>query len=394
MNNSTICYGKGEAIKPQKIENKIKKEKQRIDYLLLTVIFVLLILGAMMVYSAGYPYASSHYGDGGYYIKRQSIFIFIGCFAMGIFSMLPISVYKRSAPYFYGVCAVLLVIVLFGGFSEGVAKRWLGIPGTPLSFQPSELMKLGIVLILSWYFGRGNEKKGIFKEIIIPGMFLFGACGLVLLEKHLSGTVIIALIGLFVLFVYGAGIKKMSLIYGATASIGATVFLLTNSYAMKRIQSFLNPDADMLSDKWQTTQGLYAIGSGGFFGLGYMNSRQKYSYVSEPQNDFIFTIWCEEMGFIGAIALIGLFLILIWRGYSVAFHSPDTFSFLLAFGITSQVGIQAFLNMAVVTDLIPNTGISLPFFSYGGSSLVILLAEMGILLSISRSSKQRNRRLV
>jgi cell division protein FtsW len=310
-------------------------------------------------------------------------------------SHVPIEIYKRSSPYFYGICAVLLVIVLFGGFSEGVAKRWLGIPGTPLSFQPSELMKLGIVFILAWYADKNKENKiRITKEIIVPGVFLFGACGLVLLEKHLSGTVIIALIGLLVIFLSGTSLKKMLISYGSVATIGATVFLLTNSYAMKRIESFLNPNADFLSDKWQTTQGLYAIGSGGFFGLGYMNSIQKYSYVSEPQNDFIFTIWCEEMGFIGAIMLIFFFLLLIWRGYTIAFYAQDRFSTFVAFGISSQIGIQAFLNMAVVTDLVPNTGISLPFFSYGGSSLVILLAEMGILLSISRYSRLRNRRIV
>lgn len=179
----------------------------------------------------------------------------------------------------------------------------------------------------------------------------------------------------------------MAFSYGLTALVGGVIFLLTNSYAMKRIESFLNPNADVLSDKWQTTQGLYAIGSGGFFGLGFSNSRQKYNYVSEPQNDFIFTIWCEEMGFFGALLVIFLFVLLIWRGYNIALRASDTFSSLMAFGITSQVGIQSFLNMLVVTDLIPNTGISLPFFSYGGSSLVILLAEMGILLSVSRNAR-------
>ena len=208
-----------------------------------------------------------------------------------------------------------------------------------------------------------------------------------MLEKHLSGTLIIAFIGISVLFVAGISVKKMSVSYGATAIVAGTVFLLTNSYAMKRIESFFDPNADVLSDKWQTMQGLYAVGSGGFFGVGYLNSRQKYSYVSEPQNDFIFTIWCEEMGFFGAILVIVLFVLLLWRGYRIAINASNTFSSLVAFGITAQIGIQSLLNMLVVTDLIPNTGISLPFFSYGGSSLVILLAEMGILLSVSRTSK-------
>ena len=376
-------------------ENSLRRVKNGVDKFLLLLLAVLLTLGTLMIASASYPYALSHYGDGAYYIKRQMIFLCIGLCAMYVLSIFPMNFYKKFSPYFYGVCAILLVIVLFGGFSEGIAKRWLGIPGTPLSFQPSELMKLGIILVLAWYIDKNYEvKKGIFKEVIIPGIFLFGACALVLLEKHLSGTIIIALIGISILFIGGIGIKKMLLIYGSTGIVGGIVFLLTNSYAMKRIESFFNPNADVLSDKWQTTQGLYAIGSGGFFGLGYMNSIQKYSYVSEPHNDFIFTIWCEEMGFIGAIVLISVFLLLIWRGYTIAFYATDKFSTLVAFGIASQIGIQALLNMAVVTDLIPNTGISLPFFSYGGSSLVILLAEMGILLSISRNSRQRNRRII
>ncbi len=372
-----------EVERPQKYKIRVKS-----DRVLLTILFTLLILGTIMIASASYPYASSHYGDGSYYIKRQAIFLCIGIATMLFTSNVSISFYKKMSPYFYAICVVLLVVVLFGGFSEGVAKRWLGIPGTPLSFQPSELMKLGIILSLAWYIDKKlTQKSNIVSEIILPGVILFSACGLVLLEKHLSGTVIIALIGISVLFIGGINARKMALVYGMTALAGGVVFLLTNSYAMKRIQSFLNPNADVLSDKWQTTQGLFAIGSGGLFGLGLGNSRQKYSYVSEPQNDFIFTIWCEETGFVGAILVIILFLILIWRGYIIAMRAPDTFSSLVAFGITSQIGIQSFLNMLVVTDLIPNTGISLPFFSYGGSSLVILLAEMGILLSISKISR-------
>lgn len=358
------------------------------DKAILFIIITLLTLGTLMIASASYPYATVHYGDGYYYIKRQIVFLCIGISAMIFFGNLQMEIYKRFSPAFYGVCMALLIIVLFGGFSEGIAKRWLGIPGTPLSFQPSELMKLGIILMLAWYVEKNREKNsGLLKEIILPGILLFGACGLVLLEKHLSGTIIIAFIGISVLFIGGASVKRMISVYGVTAFLGGIVFLLTNSYAMKRIESFLNPNADVLSDKWQTTQGLYAIGSGGFFGLGFFQSRQKYSYVSEPQNDFIFTIWCEELGYFGAVLLIFLYLLLIWRGYKIAFGANDMFSSLVAFGITSQIAIQSLLNMLVVTDLIPNTGISLPFFSYGGSSLVILLAEMGILLSVSKKSR-------
>ena len=371
--------------------SQAKKKKSKLnpfDFSLLVYVLLLLILGAFMVFSASYPYGLSHNQDGTYYIKRHMIFLAIGIVVMLLLSRVPIYVYKKITPAFYGLSIILLILVLIGGFSEGLAKRWLGIPGTPLSFQPSELMKLGVVMMLSWYFDFSAEKKKKpWIDISMPGLILFIPCLLVLLEKHLSGTIILALIGLFVIFISGVQIRKMLIAYGVTGLIGGGIFLLTNSYALKRIESFLNPNADILSDKWQTTQGLYAIGSGGLFGLGYWNSRQKYSYVSEPQNDFIFTIWCEEMGYVGAIVLICLYILLIFRGFKIAFSSNDVFSSLTAFGISSQVGIQAILNMLVVTDTVPNTGISLPFFSYGGSSLVILLAEMGILLSISRKAR-------
>ncbi len=369
--------------------SNVEKINPACDRGLIVIIAVLLGLGTMMVFSAGYPYANAHYGDGYYYFKRQLIFLSIGIATMVVSSRIPSELYRRFAPTFYFICIGLLVLVLLGGFSEGVAKRWLGIPGTPLSFQPSELMKLGIILMLSWWMDKMRDSKNTFaKEIIIPGLILFGACGLVLLEKHLSGTVILALIGLSILFISGTSIKRMMLSYGLMGIGGAAGFLFTNEYAMKRIESFFDSNADILSDKWQTTQGLYAIGSGGLWGRGIGNSVQKYSYVSEPQNDFIFTIWCEETGYIGAVLLIMLFLILIIKGFKIAQRANTLFSSLVAFGITSQIGIQAFLNMAVVSDLIPNTGISLPFFSYGGSSLVILMMEMGILLSISKGVRK------
>ena len=365
-----------------------KTRTQKADVKLLLTIFALLAAGTVIVFSASFPNATAHYGDGYYYVKRQGVFLVLGILVMLFVSKIPMAFYKKISFAFYILCTALLLLVLVGGFSEGVAKRWLGIPGTPLSFQPSELMKLGIILMLAWWIDRNKDKPKNFKnEILIPGAIIFGACALVLLEKHLSGTVILALIGLCLLFISGASIKKMFLTYATVGIVGASAFLATNDYAMKRIESFLNPQADLLSDKWQTTQGLYAIGSGGLWGKGIGNSLQKYSYVSEPQNDFIFTIWCEETGYIGAIVLITLFLILVLNGFRIAFNASDLFSSIVAFGISCQIGIQTLLNIAVVTDLIPNTGISLPFFSYGGSSLVILLLEMGILLSISRKAR-------
>lgn len=363
------------------------KKIDRIGIKFIIVLAVLLILGSIIIFSASYPYASSRYGDGAYYIKKHCVFLIIGISIMIGISFIPMEYIKKFSLPFYIGTIILLLAVLIVGSSEGVAKRWLVIPGTPISFQPSELMKLGITLILGLFFSKNYKKEdNLLNSIILPGVLLFLSCGLVLIEKHLSGTIIIAIIGLVIIFVSGASLKHMLLFYGITGFIGAGAFLLTNDYAMKRIISFFDSEADILSDKWQTTQGLYAIGSGGLFGLGIGNSRQKYSYVSEPQNDFIFTIWCEETGLIGAILLILLFTLLIYYGYKIVFNLKDTFSSLVTFGIITQIAIQTILNMAVVTDLIPNTGISLPFFSYGGSSLVILLAEMGIILSASKKT--------
>ncbi|MBQ9121342.1 MAG: putative lipid II flippase FtsW [Clostridia bacterium] len=365
------------------------------DRFFLVLVLLLVSLGSIIVFSASYPYALAKTGDSMYYIKRQTIFLMLGLFFMVIAARFPYKLYKKFAVPAYGVAMLLLVAVLFVGISEGSAKRWIGVGS--ITIQPSEIMKLALVLMLAWYMDRyqksvqerRNKREMIVRGVLFPGLILAAACGLVLLEKHLSGTIILAAIGMIVLIIGGVHIGWTALIYGSIGIAGATVFLMTNSYALARIKTFLSPVEDLLGADWQTTQGLYAIGSGGFFGVGIGNSRQKYSYVSQPQNDFVFTIWCEETGFLGALLVVALFILLLWRGYVIAMHAPDTFSSLAAFGITSQVGIQALLNMAVVTDLIPNTGISLPFFSYGGSSLVLLLTEMGVVLSISRYSNQR-----
>ena len=365
------------------------------DRQFLVLVLLLVSLGSIIVFSASYPYALAKMGDSMYYIKRQTAFLALGLFFMVIAARFPYKLYKKFAIPAYGVALLLLVAVLFIGLTEGSAKRWIGVGS--ITVQPSEIMKLALVLMLAWYLDRyqhmvqerRDKKTMIVRGVLIPGVILGAACGLVLLEKHLSGTIILAAIGMIVLIIGGVHIGWTALIYGTIGLTGATVFLMTNQYALERIKSFLSPVEDILGADWQTTQGLYAIGSGGFFGVGIGNSRQKYSYVSQPQNDFVFTIWCEETGFLGALLVVALFLLLLWRGYVIAMHAPDTFSALTVFGITSQVGIQALLNMAVVTDLIPNTGISLPFFSYGGSSLVLLLTEMGIVLSISRHSTQR-----
>ena len=260
------------------------------------------------------------------------------------------------------------------------------------NIQPSEIMKVSLVLILAWYIDKYRDKMKkctAFWETykygtLFPALFVGVACGLVILEKHLSGTVILGVLGLAVMIVGGCHLwyTLATALAGGTAAVA--VFLMANPYALKRITTFTSENADKLGEAWQTTQGILAIGSGGLFGVGFSESRQKFGYVSMAHNDFIFTIWCEELGFVGAVLLIALFGVFVWRGYVIAMRAPDTFSMLTVFGITTQVGLQAFLNMMVVCDIIPNTGISLPFFSYGGSSLIMLMVEMGLILSISR----------
>ena len=371
------------------------------DRIFLALVIILVCLGSIMVFSASYPYAESKFGDSMYYIRRQLIFAAAGIVAMFLISKIPYHFFRLITPIAYGVGLLLLAATLLFGNSEGVAKRWLGIPNTSFSFQPSELMKVALVLMLAWYLerrrdevvlrGRSNRKTTILYGIVFPLLIIGPAVGLVLLEKHLSGTVILLAIGIAVLFAGGSHVGWMSLIFGTGGLAAGGVFIATNPYALSRLMGYINGRGTMEAsdDRLQTVYGLLAIGSGGFLGLGLGQSRLKYRWVPAAHNDFIFTIWCEEMGFVGAVALILLFAALVWRGYIIAMRAPDTFSSLTVFGLTTHVAVQVILNIAVVTDILPNTGITLPFFSYGGTSLLILMAEMGIILSISRHSLQK-----
>ncbi|MBE6598675.1 MAG: putative lipid II flippase FtsW [Ruminococcaceae bacterium] len=380
-----------EAEKERKWQEDIVRVKGGVDKIMLAIILVLVCLGSIMVFSASYPVAVAEGKDSLYYVGRQIRFVAIGSAFMLAASLFPYKWYKKWGPFVaYGVSVLLLIAVLFIGKSEGEAKRWIGFGG--FTIQPSELMKVSIVLILAWYVekfkpqidARLDRWHTIKYNVVGPGIFVGIACVLILLEKHLSGTIITGLVALAVMFVGGCHFGWTALIFGICGAAAGGLFLIANPYALKRITTFTDDNADKLDELYQTTQGIYAIGSGGLWGLGFGQSRQKYSYVSAAHTDFIFSIWCEEMGFIGGIFLVALFIAFVWRGYVIASRAPDTFSMLTAFGITTHVGLQAFLNMCVASDIIPNTGISLPFFSYGGSSLIVLLAEMGLLLSISR----------
>lgn len=375
----------------------IVRTRSGVDRPMLVLVLVLLALGTVAVFSASYPAAIADGLNALYYVKKQLIFVVIGAVAMAITTALPYTFYKNMAPAAFGLVTLLLLAVPFIGIDYQGTKRWIGIPGTDLSIQPSELMKIAIVIILAWYYDKFRErvtdrlhfKNTFFFGVIFPALFVGVACGLVIIEKHLSATAIIAAIGLSVMLIGGSHIGITLGGAGVTGFAAFKIYIAKNAYAANRVNTMLDENANVLAEKWQTTQGLLAIGSGGLFGVGLGSGRLKFSYVSEAQNDFIFTIWCEETGFVGAVLVILLYLAFIWRGFKIAMHAPDTFSALLVYGLTAHVGIQAFLNILVVTDNMFNTGVSLPFFSYGGSSLVVLLAEMGMILSVSKHSFQK-----
>ena len=291
---------------------------------------------------------------------------------------------------------ILLLLVLLIGSSYGSgATRWIQIG--PISIQPSEIAKMAVVLCIALIMSKyekqiANRQKfgGQFRYGVLFPMLTFGfICGLVMLEHHLSGIIIIGLVGLVTMYIGGTD-KKWFLWLFAIGGTAVVLVLLFSEYAMLRVTTWLNiENVDPLGSAWQTLQGLNAIGSGGFFGRGLGNSQQKYGYVSQPQNDFIFTIVCEELGFIGALAVVLLFALLVWRGFRIAAKAPDKFSAIVVYGLIAKVALQTILNIAVVTNSIPNTGISLPFFSSGGTSLILQIFEMGIILSISRYSYQK-----
>jgi len=264
------------------------------------------------------------------------------------------------------------------------AIRWIQLPGIG-TFQPSELAKIAVILCfssLATIYGR--KKMRTLRWGILPFMGIIGVFAVEMMwEKHLSGTMIIAAIGMVIIFFAGANLFWFGL-GGCGIAAAGIWYISTHSYAMDRIRIWLDPFIDPLGDGWQGVQAQLAIGSGGFWGLGLGQSRQKHLYLPEPANDFVFAVWCEEMGFVGAVLLVVLFALLIWRGYYIALNASDRFGTLLAAGITTQVAVQTFLNLCVVTGLMPITGAALPFFSYGGTALLIQLAEMGILLAISR----------
>ena len=417
------------------------------DTAFLLIVLVLLAFGLIMVFSASYAYALNYEGDSFYYIKKQGFFAVLGIIGMLVISRIDYRFFKKFWPVIYGIGIALLVCVFIPGLSvstETGVSRWVGVGS--ITFQPSEFAKFAVIVTFAALIYKNYPKIKTFRYGIIPFVILLApVLVLIYLEPHLSGLIIIVSIAAIMMFVGGVRLRHMlALLLAAVILLGGFMLIKSamdggeeeaagqavttvqtdsttsttqegddassatqeetvqedssgggffESYQWRRIQNWLDPfgrsegsgyDTDITGEVWQTCQSLLAIGSGGIMGLGLGNSRQKYMYLPEPQNDFIFAIVCEELGLIGAILVILLFVLLVYRGFVIANRAPNKFASMLVVGITIQIGIQALFNIAVVTNAFPNTGISLPFFSYGGTALMMQLFEMGVILNISR----------
>lgn len=364
-------------------------EAPSVDYPFLILVLLALAVGLIMLYSASF--AQSEY-DTGYtsstrYLQKQAVCALIGLAAMFFFSRIPAQLWYRLAwPLYFG-SIVLLLSVLVVGESVNGARRWINVAG--IQFQPSELAKFTMILL----FGRLTRQFGDRAEKFRYGVLGFGLAMLgilvpLALEKHLSAIMLMGMVGVVMMFVAGTRAKWLLAGAGAAAAF-VVVYVSLMGYAGDRITAWLHPERDPGDTGYQILQSLYAIGSGGLFGLGFGKSRQKYLYLPFQYNDYIFAVICEELGLVGATAIIVLLAALILRGYWIALHAKDRFSTVLAAGLITLIAVQTVLNLGVVTNLLPSTGISLPFFSYGGTALAVNLGEMGIVLSISRHREER-----
>lgn len=372
-------------------------QKGMIDVPFLLITMALVLFGCVMVYSASSVYAEQYHDDNTYFIARHLVFLLMSvAFTAVIVKFCTPLFWKDFGYVLYAVSVILLLLVLVIGSDLGSgAKRWLDFGF--ITVQPSEIAKIALVLtmarfmsshekqILSEHRFGGNFKYGV----LFPGIMIAVLVVLVAMERHISGIMILGMLGVAVMFLGGTRLRWIVGI-GAVIACAGCLLILVSDYAQARVDTWINiEDADPLGSAWQTLQGLMAIGSGGIFGTGLGNSRQKFGYVSQPQNDFIFTIVCEELGFIGAFLVVALFAAYVWRGFHIARHAPDKCSALIVYGLTFKVALQVILNIAVVTNSMPNTGIALPFFSYGGTALMLQIFEVGIILSISAYSSHR-----
>lgn len=363
------------------------KKSNNIDFTLLITVLILLAIGVAMVFSASSISSQLNDGDKYKYLKSQGSYALLGIVVMIFLSKLNYKLLARFAPALVGISLLTLVLVFVPGIGYKVNGAWRWIRIGPIPMQPSELAKFSMILFMAMSISNKKEKIRTFFQGVVPYVVLMGIfCILIILEPNKSMAIIFVLITFTILFCAGAKLWHLA-IWGAPLIPAGAFILMKDKYSLLRITSYMDPWADPLKSGYQAIQSLLALGSGGIFGLGLGNSRQKFFYIPEPQNDFIFAIIGEELGFIGTFAILVLFLLLIWRGIRIAIHAPDTFGCLLATGIVAMVGIQVILNIGVATVSIPTTGVSLPFISSGGTSLLFVMANMGILLNISKNIK-------
>ena len=361
---------------------------ETVDRAFLLLTMLLLVVGLIMLYSASS--AQSMY-DTGYtistkYLQKQAVCAVIGVICMWVFSRIPAAFWLKFAWPLYGISIALLLLVLVAGESVNGAKRWINIAG--LQFQPSEIAKFTmIVLFAKLTKSFGTEARKFRYGVLGFGGALIGILIPLALEKHLSAIMLMGMVAVVIMFVAGTN-PKWLLAGAGCAVVFVIVYVSFMGYAGDRITAWLHPESDPSDKGYQILQSLYAIGSGGLFGLGFGKSRQKYLYLPFQYNDYIFAIVCEELGLVGAVLIMILFGALILRGFWIALRARDRFSTVLATGLVALIAVQTILNLCVVSNLLPSTGIALPFFSYGGTALAVNLGEMGIVLSISR---QRNK---
>jgi cell division protein FtsW len=361
--------------------------KKPFDFWIFMTVLILLSLGSIMVFSSSAAHAYNYlHGDTYYFLRKQLTYVPLGLLTMFVAMNYDYKKLGKWSPVILIVSIVLLILVAIPGIGQELngSRRWLDFKVT--GFQPSEFAKLAVILFFSHSLSKRKEQLESFFKGLAPYLLLIGVFAiLLLLEPHLSGTLVIGSVACIILFSAGAKMKHIAIM--ALPIIPAIVGLaLIAPYRFDRIKAWLDPFKYKQDEGWQIIQSLYAIGSGGLFGRGLGKSLQKFLYIPEPYNDYIFAVMAEELGYIGVLMVLILFLIFIWRGIKVSMNAPDVFGSLVAIGITSLISVQVILNVAVVSNTIPSTGMPLPFFSYGGTSLIFLMCGVGILLNISRYS--------
>ncbi|MBR5240152.1 MAG: putative lipid II flippase FtsW [Clostridia bacterium] len=374
----------------KKLSPKLQLNWRNIDHIFLLTVIALTAYGLVMVFSASAPSAFYIHGDSMFFFKNQAIWAVLGFVVMIVVSMIDYKFIKRFIMPIYIVAMILLLAVLFIGQRINGAKRWLDFGFSTI--QPSEFAKIAIVMACAWVLSKVKtiDVKESLPHLIICGMLVGFAAIMLLLQPHFSAILIILLALGIMMIAAGIPMRLFSVIAGIVALVGV-IFAIAEPYRLQRLISFTDPFQDKSGDGWQVVQSLYAIGSGGFSGLGLGRSRQKFLYIPEPQNDFIFSIICEELGFLGALAVLVLFALLLYRAVKIALKAPDRYSMLLVFGLISLTIVQVLLNIGVATSSVPPTGIPLPFFSAGGTSFVFQMISMGMILNISAQPKKSSK---